>query len=124
MIYSTASNAFLAFLKSQPTREEFLRRAGVRVDTYAAELVTELYDNIFIYSKNLREEYLKYYKIEYPKFSVFADTFSSVPEAVMPRIDGYFRSYEFIIHFSIPSYFDHESGGETISRLLNTKLAK
>lgn len=124
MIFSTASNAVLVFLKSQPTREQFLRRAGVRQNTYAAELISDLYDDIFVHSKNLREEYLKYYKIEYPKFSKFADAFSSVPESVMPRIDSYFQSYGFITHFRVPGYLEDESGANKIAHLLNTKLAK
>ncbi|MCX6938809.1 MAG: hypothetical protein NTU80_13130 [Verrucomicrobia bacterium] len=124
MIYPTASNAALVFLKSQPTREQFLRRAGVRQNTYAAELVLNLYDDIFVHSKNLREEYLKYYKIEYPKFSEFADTFSSVPDSVMPKIDRYFQLYELIIHVCVPSYLEEDAGAETLGRLLRTKLSK
>ena len=124
MIYLTASNAVLILLKSQPTREQFLSRAGVRQNTYAAELVLDLYDDIFVYSKNLRDEYWKYYRIEYPKFSGFADAFSSVPDSVMPKIDRYFQSYKFIIHIRVPGYLEEKAGAETLSRLLNTKLAK
>ncbi len=130
MIYFTASNAVLAFLKSMPTREDFLRRAGVRENSYAGELVLNLYDDVFVYSKNLREEYLKYYKIEYPKFSEFADSFSSIPSSVLPKIDNYFKRYEFIIHFVVPYYLEENAGSETdsaaeiLSVLLNTKLAK
>ncbi len=124
MIYLTASNAALAFLKSQPSRQQFLSRAKVRRNTYAAELLLNLFDEMFVYSKNLREEYLKYYKIEYPTFSEFADTFSNVPESVIPKLDGYFHRYELIIHFGIPGYLEEDSGAETLCRLLNTKLAK
>ena len=124
MIYSTAENAVLVFLKSQPTREQFLRRAGVRQNTYAAELVLDVYDDIFVHAKNLREEYLKYYKIEYPKFSEFADSFSRVPDSVMPKIDRYFQRYPFIIHVGVPGYLWEETGAKTLSHLLNTKLSK
>ena len=130
MIYFTASNAVLAFLKSLPTREEFLRRAGVRENSYAGELVRNLYDDVFVYSKNLREEYLKYYKIEYPKFSEFADSFSSIPSSVLPKIDNYFKSYAFIIHFGVPGYLEEHGydesdvGAKMLCKLLNTKFAK
>lgn len=124
MIYQIASNSFLVFLKSQPTPAQFLRRAGVHQNTYAAELMLNLYSDVFIYTKNLREEYLKYYMIEYPKFSDFAKAFSSVPETVMPKIDGYFQTYGFIIHFSIPGYLEEGSGTETLRQLLNIKTAK
>jgi hypothetical protein len=124
MIYPTASNAVLVFLKSQPTREQFLRRADVRQNTYAAELMLNVYDDIFVHSKNLREEYLKYYKIEYPKFSAFADAFSNVPDSVMPKMDHYFQRYEFIIHFGVPGYLQEESGAKMLRHLLNTKLCK
>jgi hypothetical protein len=130
MIYFTTSNAALAFLKSLPTRKEFLVRAGVRENSYAEELVLNLYDEIFVYSKNLREEYLKYYKIEYPKFSEFADSFSSIPSSVLPKIDQYFQSYAFIIHFGVPGYLEEDAsaetdtGAKTLCVLLNTKLAK
>jgi hypothetical protein len=122
MIYPTATNAVLVFLKSQPTRAQFLHRAGVRRNTYAEELMLNLYDDIFVHSKNLREEYLKYYKIEYPIFSEFADAFSSVPEFVMPKIDRYSRIYAFIIHFGLPGYLEEESGVDTVAYLLNTKV--
>lgn len=124
MIYLTASNAALVFLNSRPTREQFLLRAGVRQNTYAADLVIDLYDDIFLYSKNLREEYLKYYRIEYPDFSEFADTFSSVPESVMPKINSYFDRYKLIIHFGVPGYLEEDESAETLCRLLNTKFAK
>lgn len=122
MIYPTASNAVLVLLKSRPTKAQFLQRAGVRQNTYAEELMLNLYDDIFVYSKNLREEYLKYYKIEYQKFSEFADAFSSIPESVMPKIDRYFRTYGFIIYFGVPGYLEEESGAETVAHLLNTKV--
>lgn len=124
MIYFTASNAALVFLKSKPTRGQFLRRAGVRHNTYAAELVLNLYEDIFSYAQNLREEYVKYYKIEYPKFSEFADAFSNVPDSVIPKIDRYFRHYELIIHFRVPGYLEEDTDAETLSRLLRTKLFK
>ena len=130
MIYFTASNAVLAFLKSLPTRDEVLHRAGVRQNSYAGELVLNLYDNIFVYSKNLREEYVKYYQIEYSKFSQFANAFSSVPESVMPEMDRHFQHYQFIIHFVLPGYLEEEpclesdAGSDMLCRLLNTKLAK
>ena len=130
MIYFTASNAVLVFLKSLPTRDEFLRRAGVRENSYAGELVLNLYDELFVYSKNLREEYCKYYKIEYPSFSDFADSVSSIPPSVLPKIDTYFKRYTFIIHCSVPYYLEENAGSETdtaseiLSVLLNTKIAK
>src|SRR6476620_491018 len=118
MIYSVSDNRALAFLKSLPTQEQFLRRAGVRKNTYAEELMLNLYDDIFVHSKNLREEYLKYYKIEYPIFSEFADAFSSVPESVMPKIDRYSRIYGFVIYFGLPGYLEDESGADTLAYLL------
>lgn len=130
MIYFTASNAALVFLKSLPTREEFLRRAGVRQNSYAEKLVLDFYDEIFVYSKNLREEYLKYYKMEYPKFAEFANSFSSIPSSVLPKIDRYFQRYEFIIHFGVPGYLEEyeydelDVGAKALCELLNTKLAK
>jgi hypothetical protein len=124
MIYFTASNAALVFLNSQPTRKQFLRRAGVHQNSYSGELMLNLYDDIFVYSKNLREVYLKYYKIEFPDFSEFADTFSSVPESLMPKINSYFGRYQLIIHFIVPGYLEEETGAETLSRLLNTKLSQ
>ena len=124
MMYLTADNKALAFLKSLPTREQFLHRAGVCQNSYAGELMIDLYQDIFVYSKNLREEYLKYYKIEYSKFSAFAEAFSSMPVSVMFKMDEYFESYCFIIHFFVPGYLQEESGLKTLSHILNTKLAK
>ena len=125
MIYPSASNTALAFLHSQPTREQFLKHTGVRANTYAAELTNELYDEVFIYSKNLRKEYLQYYSVEYPKFSQFASTFSSVPEGIMPKMDRYFQTYELIVHFYVPGYLQDESPElKTLSQILNTNLAQ
>jgi hypothetical protein len=130
MIYYTASNAVLVFLKSMPTRKEFLSRSGVRENSYAGELVLNLYDEVFVYSKNLREEYLKYYNIEYPNFTDFADSVCSIPTSLLPKIDNYFKRYAFIIHFGVPYYLEENAGSETdtaseiLSALLNTKFAK
>lgn len=130
MIYFTASNSALVFLDSLPTRQEFLARAGVLENSYAGMLMLNFYDEIFVYSKNLRDEYIKYYKIEYPEFSEFADAFCSIPSNVTPKIDSYFQRYPFIIHFGLPGFLeggwdpDNDPGAVALPILLNTKIAK
>jgi len=125
MICATADNSYLLFLKKQPTRAEFLRVAGVLSGTYAEELMLGLYDDIFVYSGELRRQYLRYYTIEYARFSQFADALTGIPETLLPKIDEHFRKFEFIIHYrGAQEYLRGDEGLETLGRLLRQKISR
>lgn len=50
----------------QPSFEEFLKMLSISsTKTLAAKLLEPVYQQIFVYSKNLRDEYVRYYSVEY-----------------------------------------------------------
>lgn len=56
---------FFLYLKKLSTEKDLLEIAGVHPDTYASSFVKELYQAIFVNSRNLNNEYQKYYACEY-----------------------------------------------------------
>lgn len=100
MIIATAMNAYILFFKAPPTRAEFLKHTRARPDTYAAELMGDLYDDVFGRCVELRREYQRYYAVEYPRFADFTGSFRHLPEELQPKADLYYARYAAIIRFS------------------------
>lgn len=50
---------------------ELLQRAGVRKDSFAEQYTRKIFMDLFRYAKNLREEYLEFYREEYESFEEF-----------------------------------------------------
>jgi hypothetical protein len=111
MIIATAMNAYLLFFKQPPSRSEFLRRVRARPDTYAAELMGDLYDEVFRNCVELRREYQRYYALEYPRFSDFTANFRYFPEKLQPKADAYFARYKVIIPFGSHGWIYQDEEG-------------
>lgn len=123
MIIATADNSYLLFFKNRPKLKAFLRYTRVRANTYAEEMMQELYDDIFSYSVELRYKYCTYYSIEYPRFSQFVDSFSPVSDSILSKIDGYFGRFDLIIHYrGTPEYLRGEDGIQLLSKLFQLKI--
>ena len=120
MIIPTAGNAYILFFKTPPTRAEFLKRTRAQPDTYAAELMGDLYDEVFRYCIDIRREYQRYYAVEYPRFSDFTANFSHFPEKLQPKADVYYAHYKVIIRFvSFGWIYQDEEGLRLLAKLFN-----
>ena len=60
-------------LNIKPTFEEFLEFLSIERNGLAAQLFEPVYRQFFVHSKDLKEEYNKYYSIEYSTFSDYLD---------------------------------------------------
>lgn len=111
MIVATASNAYVLFFKAPPTKAEFLRHTLARPGTYAAELMGDLHDDIFVHSVELRREYQRYYAKEYTKFSDFTANFHYLPKGMQSKADLYFARYQVIIPYSCYGWIYQDEDG-------------
>lgn len=57
----------------KPSLDEFLNLLSVAKDGLASQLIKPIYNQLFVFSKDLRAEYMKYYSIEYPTFSEYLE---------------------------------------------------
>lgn len=122
MIIATAENAYLLLIHQQPTKAGFLKRARVKPGTYADELMINIYDGIFHYSRELKREYQKYYAVEYPRFSEFVENFGLIPSNLFVQADHYYSCCSRIIHYHPHQWFLFgEEGLRLLARLLNLK---
>lgn len=118
MIVATASNAYVLFFKAPPSREDFLRHVRARRGTYAAQLMCDLYDDIFLHSLELRREYQRYYSLEYPSFYAFTANFRYLPEEMLPKAEAYYARYQVIIPYSCGSWiFQDEEGLRLLAKV-------
>ena len=60
-------------LDIRPSFEEFLDFLCITKKGLAAQLFEPVYAQIFTYSRNIKEEYFRYYSIEYPTLSDFVE---------------------------------------------------
>lgn len=51
--------------------QELHKRAGVRKDSFAEQYTRKIFMDLFRYAKNLREEYLEFYREEYKNFEEY-----------------------------------------------------
>lgn len=56
-----------------PSLEEFLDILHIKPAGFAAQLFTEVYDQLFSGSRDLRSEYERYYCVEYPTFAKYLE---------------------------------------------------
>lgn len=56
-----------------PSFSEFLDMLQIKSRSFGAQLFQNVYDEIFVVSKDLRKEYEKYYCVEYPDFESYLD---------------------------------------------------
>jgi len=122
MIIATASNAYVLFFRTPPTRAAFLKRARVKPGTYAEELMGDIYDDVFRHCCELRREYQRYYAVEYSHFSAFLACFGHLPKEICDRADSHSFHYTHIIPYHPPGFLQDEDGLNLLARLFNLKI--
>lgn len=65
--------SFILAVNSVPTLEAFLHTLGIKPQGLGAQLFEGVYRNFFSYSKDLREEYRRFYSVEYTNFETYLD---------------------------------------------------
>jgi len=58
-----------------PTFEEFLGFLSIKMGSLGSQLFEPVYKQIFIFSKDLKSEYVKYYSVEYPTLSEYIEIY-------------------------------------------------
>ena len=123
MIIATSSNSYLLLLRRPISKDIFLKRAGVSKGTYAAELMENIYNDIFLHQRELKHYYQKYFAIEYPTFSLFADNFELIPTEVIALADRHYDDYALLIHYVAAEWFLYdEEGLRLLASLLKLKI--
>lgn len=111
--------AFLICRRAPIDEGTFLRRGGVKPNTYAGEILSSLYDGIFRRSLRLDEDYRKYYSLEYATFGEYLRK-RLVPYGT--RVDdvvGQFDLGNQILYFCAGYCFiDEEYGVDFLRKLL------
>lgn len=54
-----------------PAVDEFLSHLKIKAGGFAAQLFTDVYEQLFTYSRDLRSEYDRYYCVEYPTLAEY-----------------------------------------------------
>ncbi|MBB2684876.1 hypothetical protein N2597_29070 (plasmid) [Rhizobium sophoriradicis] len=56
-----------------PRRSDFLAGLGIKPGGLGAQLFSGIYDGIFVSSIDLRDQYTRYYCVEYPSFQIYLE---------------------------------------------------
>ena len=116
-------HSFVLCLPGLVTRANFLRRAKVRPDSYAGELVTSVHDAIFRHSLELKRDYGEYYRLEYAMFGEYLKRRFLFPPEIADKCSEQFQRSELMIYFQPHFYFleDFEYGNNFLRKLLERK---
>lgn len=114
------SHSYVLCLPGSVTRETLLRRAKVKPDSYAGELVTNLHDSIFRQSLELKRDYGEYYDLEYETFGEYLKKRLLFPPEIVDNCSEQFQRSQLMIYFQPHLYFleDFEYGNKFLGKLL------
>jgi hypothetical protein len=117
--------SYVLCLRTGVSEASLLRRAQVRVGTYAGELVTNLHDGIFRLSIELKSDYAKYYALEYSTFAEYVWKRFLFSRDIASAISAQLSTANLIIYFH-PSYWFIEDayGQEFLERLFEPRRSK
>lgn len=119
---STWNDSYLIGINTLIDEATFLSKAKVKSGTYAGELLTNLYNEIFIQSLELKRDYLDYYSLEYDSFDKYIrKQFLFTPE-IVSAVNNQFGKCCQIIYFHPNYYFLQEGYGvEFLKKLFDIK---
>ena len=66
-------NETILSLNVRPSFNGFLDLLSITTKGLAAQLLDPVYKQFFVYSQDIKEEYVKYYSIEYPTLSEYIE---------------------------------------------------
>lgn len=71
-------NELMLPLNVKPSFDNFLSILSITNKGLAAQLIEPVYKQFFVYSKDIKREYVKYYSIEYPTLSEYIEIYHNV----------------------------------------------
>ena len=117
--------AYLICLRRPLDEVTFLRRARTKSGTYAGDLMARLYEGIFHRSLELRQDYAKYYSVEYTSFAEYLSKRFLFPEDVtLKLIPQYSRSAGIFYFNSGYSFLEADYGLGFLEKLLEPRRRK
>ena len=116
-------HSFVLCLPALVNRASFLRRAKVKPDSYAGELVANLHDSIFRQSLDLKRDYAEYYRLEYETFGDYLKTRFLFPPEIADSCSEQFQGSRVMIYFQPHFCFleDFDYGCGFLRKLLEGK---
>jgi len=105
---------YIISLESTVPESVCLQRAGVRPGSYAASLVSRWYEQIFIDSLNLKDDFDRFYKIEYSNFAVYLHKRHLFSCDDIAQIEKEYLRSKVIIHYTQPASFFEDGIGEDL----------
>lgn len=113
---------YLVCLTAPVDLATFLRRAEVTPQSYAEELMTELHEQIFVRSLELKRDYSGYYTCEYPTFQDYLRKHVRFPPAAALEASDQSAAYGLMLQFhSSYCFLEEDSGIELLRTLLEPK---
>lgn len=114
----TYNPEFIIFADSIKDKEQFLEDAKLAEGSYAAKIFGGVYDNITKYSIDLKDEYSKYYQVEYSDFETFLRKKHHFSRELISELKDGFDSNMVIYFEKSISLLSGDNGLEIINELL------
>jgi len=116
---SSFRKRYLLCLEALVDKATMMQKAKVKAGSYAGDLISNLHDEIFSYSLNLKHDYLSYYTDEYCEFFVYARKRFLFKKEVANALAEVFDKCAAILLFE-PSYYflEDEYGVDFLGRIL------
>ncbi len=111
--------AYMLCLPALVDQRTFLQRAKVKPGSYAGELMANLHEGIFGRSLELKQDFAKYYAIEYVSFDKYLRKRFLLSSEVAGKVGKEFSRSRQIIHFH-PGYcfIEDDYGRDFLEKLL------
>jgi hypothetical protein len=101
------------------------RRAKARAGSYAANMVQRLHDSLFIWSLDLKHDYITYFAVEYDTFEQYLLGRHSFPTEAVAGISAEFGRSGVIVHASPAwSFVEDEDDTSFLQALVEPTRAK
>jgi hypothetical protein len=103
-------------------RKVFFSNAGVRADTYAAEVFENIYQNIVVYSLDVKADFDQYFALEYSTFADYLRKRLLWDHEVVETVARQYKTCARIIYYDrTVSFLDHELGPALLTKLFTER---
>src|SRR5437868_2514244 len=115
---SSFRQTFLLCLTAPVSEATFLRRAKVRVGTYAGDLMAQLHGAIFKRSLELKSDYATYFAREYSTFGEYVSKLFRLSDDVVKEVERAYNVARLILHYEASLYFlEGDYGRDFLTKL-------
>jgi hypothetical protein len=110
---------FLLCLAGPVSPGTLLRRAKVRADSYAGDLISQLHKGIFVQSLELKTDYATYFTREYQTFGNYLSRLFKFDDGVIRALQDVYKTCEVIYRYRPNLYFlEGAYGREFLAKLI------